>query len=128
PTIEQIEAALHGDAVGPSAEYWREVRADVRALAPPLPPELEQRLREQIEQRARPGQSAPRRGLRPRGAVARARGWLAKGWQRPALAGIGIALLAAIVTLALVGPWSTRPQLSEKMSRGRLDAATERSA
>ncbi|HTA36953.1 MAG TPA: hypothetical protein VK761_09575, partial [Solirubrobacteraceae bacterium] len=51
PTLAAIEAALHGDAVGEDAEQWRDLCADVRALAPPLPPGLERRLRERIEQR-----------------------------------------------------------------------------
>jgi hypothetical protein len=110
PTPAEVEAALHGDAVGPSAEYWRELRADVRALAPPLPPALEQRLRERIEQRA---------GAERQRSPARAR-------IRPALAGIPDALrarkyatalavlvpvaVAAVVALALVEPWHTGSQ------------------
>ncbi len=110
PTPTEIEAALHGDAVGESAERWRDLRADVRALAPPPDPQLERRLRERIEARA-PARPTRRGALRrPRAAATRIRGRLAGGWQRPALvAGVGVSVLAAIATLALVGPWNAAP-------------------
>jgi hypothetical protein len=120
PTPAELEAALHGDAVGPSAEYWRDLRADVRALAPPLPPGLEQRLRERIEARA-PAPARHARLSRLRAALVRGRAWLAAGSRHPALAGVGIALVAAIVTLAFVAPWN------KQHPGGRLDSATERS-
>jgi hypothetical protein len=115
PTLAEIEAALHGDAVGPSAEYWRDVRADVRALAPPLPPELEARLRERIEQRAvatsgrAPGESRAR-GLRSR---VRTR-WQSRRYVR-VLVVLGPVLAAAIVTLALIDPWNTAPALRQNL-------------
>jgi hypothetical protein len=115
PTLAEIEAALHGDAVGERAERWRDLRTDVRALASPLPAGMEQRLRERIEQRDRARQIAHQPVMHPRATSARARAWLANGWQRPALAGIGITLVAAIVTLALIAPWNARPQLAERM-------------
>ena len=37
----ELKAALAGDGQGPAADCWRELRADVRSLAPPLDPELE---------------------------------------------------------------------------------------
>jgi hypothetical protein len=119
PTPDELEAALHGDAVGPSAEYWRDLRADVRALAPPLPPELEQRLRERIEATDPPPVRHARLS-RSRAVLARGRAWLAAGSQHPALAGVGIALVAAIVTLAFVAPWNKQPP------GGRLDSETMR--
>lgn len=117
PTPAELEASLHGDAVGPSAEYWRDLRADVRALAPPLPPGLEQRLRERIEERHGARRPNRRRFPGPRVSVARARRWLAGGWQRSAFAGIGITVLAAIITLALVGPWNE----TSSSSAGRVE-------
>jgi hypothetical protein len=44
----ELEAALSGDGHGPAADAWRELREDVRSLAPPIDPEFEQQLRERI--------------------------------------------------------------------------------
>ncbi len=38
--LAELEAALSGSAEGPGADSWRELRGDVRALAPPMSPEL----------------------------------------------------------------------------------------
>ncbi len=99
PTLAEIEAALHGDAVGPSAEYWRDVRADVRALAPPLPPELEARLRERIEERVVARQAAPRGR---RAALAKLDGGL-RAHRVAALA--GTLLVVALLALVVLAPW-----------------------
>jgi hypothetical protein len=63
----ELEAALSGEATGPLAESWRELRTDVRALAPPMTPEFERRLGERIAQRG------AHRGGRRLGARARPR-------------------------------------------------------
>jgi hypothetical protein len=42
--LAELEAALNGDGEGASADSWRELRADVRALAPPMDPEFEREL------------------------------------------------------------------------------------
>lgn len=60
-----LEAALNGDGQGPVADAWRELRTDVRALAPPLDPALELRLRAEIERRTAPA-ARRRRARSPR--------------------------------------------------------------
>lgn len=103
-TLAEIEAALRGEAVGAEAEGWRELRADVRTLAPAMSLDFEQRLRERIEARAA---KPPRRPLRLgiRSAPVRLRAWLGSGVRARALALGGISTLVAIVVLALVAPW-----------------------
>jgi hypothetical protein len=124
PTLAEIEAALHGDAVGERAEQWRDLRADVRALAPPLPPGLEQRLREQIEERALVSSARSGASWRPPAVGARARGCLTGGRQRPLLAGVGIALVVAIVALVLVAPWSSRSGAAHRFVSAHAAVAT----
>lgn len=114
-TLAEIEAALRGEAVGASAEGWRELSADVRTLAPAMSPEFEQRLRERIEaQAAKPPRRLRRVGIRS--APARLRAWLGSGVRARALAFGGISAMAAIVTLALVAPWNEVETISEKVS------------
>jgi hypothetical protein len=86
----ELESALCGDADGPAADSWRELREDVRALAPPIAPDFEQRLRAQI---AAPSvrRWIPRPGLRPSA--------------RPAIAAIACVLCAVLATLVVVAPW-----------------------
>jgi hypothetical protein len=103
-TLAAIEAALRGEAVGAEAEGWRELRADVRKLAPAMSPEFEQRLRERIEARAaEPSRRSPRAGIRS--APSRFAAWLGSGVRARALALGGISATAAIVALVLVAPW-----------------------
>jgi uncharacterized protein DUF4349 len=101
----QIEAALHGESGGEAADYWRELRADVRSLAPPISPEFERRLRERIEQRA----LSPRQGARKRASVrsafVRAQAWLGSGRRARVLAPAGVCVVVAVVTLVLIAPW-----------------------
>jgi Domain of unknown function (DUF4349) len=47
----ELEAALDGEGEGPAAEAWRELRDDVRALAPPMTPAFERQLRERLPER-----------------------------------------------------------------------------
>jgi hypothetical protein len=47
----ELEAALNGERAGSMAESWRELREDVRALAPPMAPEVEHELRARIAER-----------------------------------------------------------------------------
>jgi Domain of unknown function (DUF4349) len=92
----ELDAALNGDGQGAAAESWRELSADVRALAPPLDPALEQRLRAEIDRRT------ARRRRRRRPALSGVR-----SLSRPAvaaLASLGIAACAAVIVLTLVLP------------------------
>jgi Domain of unknown function (DUF4349) len=47
----ELDEALAGRANGAEAERWRTLQADVRALAPPLDPQLERALRERLDTR-----------------------------------------------------------------------------
>ena len=87
----ELDAALNGDGQGRAAEEWRELRADVRSLAPPLDPVLEQRLREEIDRRtARTRRRSSARSLRlPHSLPARA---VALAVVVLAIAGLGAAI------------------------------------
>ncbi len=104
-TLAEIEAALQGDAVGASAQYWRELRADVRGLAPPMSPELEQELRARIEQHAAANRRRRRARFTPRAAVAGVRAWLGLGPRASVLVGSGVCVVVAILALVVVAPW-----------------------
>jgi Domain of unknown function (DUF4349) len=103
--VAELEAALTGDGHGPVADSWRELHGDVRALAPPMSPDFERRLREQIEQLAASGPRRTRGRSAARPALARARAWLGSGLRPRLLAGSGICVMAAIVTLVVIAPW-----------------------
>jgi Domain of unknown function (DUF4349) len=131
PTLAEIDAALRGEAVGADAEQWRRLRADVRALAPPLPPELQRRLRERIE-RSWPAEHRREPALtRPRAALTRLRDRLGHGRRAWALATLGPVVAAAVVALVVVAPWraSTPPiqgQFSSQLgtsTRGAVESA-----
>jgi cytoskeletal protein RodZ len=128
PAAAQIEAALHGQHGGEAADYWRELRADVRSVAPAISPEFERELRERIEQRAAaPKQPHVRTGVR--GSLARVRAWLGSG-MRPRLLAVGGACAAAVVlVVVLAAPWRSTEYGSASSSSARnvQDAATERS-
>src|SRR6202035_2764008 len=47
----EVEAALSGESEGAVADSWRELRGEVRALAPPMSREFEQRLKGELERR-----------------------------------------------------------------------------
>jgi hypothetical protein len=49
--LTELDAALSGTGEGPAVESWRELRADVRALARPIAPEFERQLAERISDR-----------------------------------------------------------------------------
>ncbi len=64
--LAELEAALNGEGEGPVADSWRELRQDVRALAPPMDPEFERRLRARIAERsARSAAEPPRHPKQP---------------------------------------------------------------
>jgi Domain of unknown function (DUF4349) len=124
----QIDAALHGESRGEAADHWRELRADVRSLAPPISPEFEQQLRERIG-RSQIGQrhSEPRRDARkhltPRAAFARSQAWLGSGLRPRLISLAGVCALAAVIALAIAAPWrapESRP--SSAVARGSADA------
>jgi len=89
--LARIEAALDGDGTGGEAEYWRELRADVRALGEPLDPGFAHALEQRLRDAQRPARSAPRIAAT---ATARRRG--------PALA-VGASLLAVLLAVLVFG-------------------------
>jgi Domain of unknown function (DUF4349) len=129
PTADEaeLEAALRGDATGPLADSWRQLREDVRALAPPMAPEFERELRERIARRragGRPRQEAlqvPVASARAASgkhtmptnpdvsgvALRRGRGRL--GWMTPgsraAAAATTAAILAVVLAVISAAPW-----------------------
>lgn len=98
--LTELESALSGDADGPAADSWRELREDVRALAPPIAPDFEQQLRERIAARGA-RRWVPRLNLRPSA--------------RPAIAAIACVVCAALVTLVVVAPWRVAHLASEPL-------------
>jgi hypothetical protein len=106
--LAEMESALSGAAQGPAAESWRELREDVRSLAPAMSPGFERELRERILERdaarRRPRLRLPRPG-------------------RPEIAVAFSVALVVLVALVVVGPWrSGRPSeavpVSEHLSTG----------
>jgi hypothetical protein len=95
--LAELEAALNGDGDGVIADSWRELRRDVRALAPPLDPEFERRLEERIAERA--AHSVAKRPHRR------------FGWRRPSGhlgAAASVAAIGAIIAAVIIaGPWRT---------------------
>jgi|GEM_PF-1057657 len=123
----ELEAALDGDGEGVAADSWRELREDVRALAPPMAPEFERRLRAQIDERAarrRPRKvspSAPAASAAARPApsaiVTKQAGWHGAfrrlrrrpGFHPPSRLGGAAAVIATtsavVAALIIAGPW-----------------------
>jgi Domain of unknown function (DUF4349) len=94
----ELEAALNGEAAGPAADSWRELREDVRALAPPMDPGFERQLRARIsgevERRARSGGQTRRRRV----------GWLRRRGRPEAVAGVVAVVCAIVAALVIAGP------------------------
>jgi hypothetical protein len=113
--VAQLEAALGSQSSGPEAEFWRELRADVRALAPPMSPELERELWTRIAERSKPSPARAPMRLSPRAMLAFLNVWLATGLRARLLAASAIVAAAAIVTVAIVAPWQGPEPISERM-------------
>jgi hypothetical protein len=135
----ELDAALGGEEEGSVADSWRELREDVRALAPPMAPEFERQLRERIAERgarrprevtpleragagtaASPAPPAPANPVRPGSTPKRLRrrlGWLLRppglsGAAASLAAAAGIATIGAVIAAVIIaGPWQvgTRP-------------------
>jgi hypothetical protein len=95
--LAELEAVLNGDGEGVIADSWRELRRDVRALAPPMDPEFERQFGERIAERA--ARSAPKRPHRR------------FGWRRPSGhlgAAASVAAIGAVIAAVIIaGPWRT---------------------
>jgi hypothetical protein len=112
--LAELEAALSGEAEGPTADGWRELRADVRAMAPAMDPAFHERLREELE----------RRVVRP--------AWLRS---RTALISGGLATALAVVVAVVLVTTPSRPGQSAQRGpaaarstpasgRGAVESAT----
>jgi hypothetical protein len=99
---EEIDAALNGEIAGAEATAVRELREDVRALAPALYPEFERELQARVAEWASVAKAGRRGRLRAR--VAGLRGWLRGTPGRlVALGGVGTVIAAFVVVLLVVG-------------------------
>jgi len=120
--LTEIEAALDGTGEGPRADSWRELRDDVRTLAPPISPEFERELGERIAEWS--ARSATKRSA-PKGSTPRQprRRW---GWPRrpgrPALAGVSVAC-AVIAAVLIAAPWRPAGHTVESSPRSPSAAA-----
>jgi hypothetical protein len=128
--VAELESALTDGAAGPEADSWRELRTDVRALAPAMSPELERRLHAELARNRRGGPAGASTGVtsavpssrvagdqaeavaepapdvepaarRRRGAPSRWVGRL-RASGRPALLGAGAVLVTVVVSLVVV--------------------------
>ena len=97
--LSELEAALNGTGEGARADSWRELRNDVRALAPPMAPEFERELGARIAEWG--ARSAPKQ---PDRQPHRRSGWLRPPGRLGAAAGIA-AMGAVIAAVVIVGPW-----------------------
>ena len=121
--LTELEAALDGSAEGPRADSWRELRGDVRALAPPISPEFERELSKRIADRSaraslgQPPRSQQSHSPKPPHRLKwphRRFGWLRPS--RPALAAVSVAF-AVVVVVLIAAPsatgWSHGRELPE---------------
>jgi hypothetical protein len=120
--LTELEAALDGTAEDPRADSWRELREDVRALAPPMTAEFERELGERIAERST--RSASKRSA-PKGSTSkqprRRLGW-SRPPSRPALAGVAVAFVVIVATL-IVAPWWPAGHVVESSPRSPSLAA-----
>jgi hypothetical protein len=101
--LAELEAALNGEGAGPRADSWRELREDVRVLAPRMTPEFESRLRERLQKREtyrRPRDEARRW---PSGFSWRARRCPRTGGM--AAAALAATLGALVAAVLVAAPW-----------------------
>jgi Domain of unknown function (DUF4349) len=101
----QIEASLHGESGGEVADHWRELRADVRSLTPPISPEFERELRERLKERVADLPRGAAKRVRARSGLAHAQAWLGSGLRPRLIALGGICAMAAVITFAIAAPW-----------------------
>jgi hypothetical protein len=104
--VAELDAALSGDAHGPAADSWRELRGDVRSLAPPPSDELMLRLERELADLVGPlagaaGEASPGTLGDPSAPRARRRASL-RSPGRP-LQAAAAALVAAAVVAGVVG-------------------------
>ena len=132
PGLDELEAALHGELTGATADSWRELRTDVRSLAPPIDPDFQSRLELRLKDAPNPVEQRPRRHAR--------RPWLAgehlSARKRLLLGGAGAAMLTALIAVVLAGslsgskrvPLALYPRSSSSSPSGTTAARSAESA
>ncbi len=95
--LDDLEAALNDEREGADADYWRELRGDVRALAPPIADEFAHRLEGELSHTRRVFGRFGRGSRRTRRRATPTRPRVAL------LAGFGAAVLAAAVAAVIFG-------------------------
>jgi hypothetical protein len=123
---DEIETALHGEDGGAAGEAWRELRADVRALAPPMSADFERLLADRVAEwtaAAAHDKVGPQRRLARRG-LERLR-LPSERLQLPSPARLRVAGLLATVacTLAIAGLIATSMQPGDHSARRQLRPA-----
>jgi hypothetical protein len=142
----ELEAALRGESQHPDAHAWRELRDDVRALAPAMTPAFEVRLAQELERRGALEGSAedaetrmrgqdsagsPRRvsagdtsGSRP-GAFARHRrgSWSLASHRRSAVGAAATVAVALVAALLISGSHGSAPVIESRAPTQRTPAA-----
>jgi len=110
--LAELDAALSGAGEGPAADSWRELREDVRALAPPMTADFERQLAQRIAERCSHRRAFKgRRALKGRGTPG-APGTLRERLHRPGRplgAAVAAAISAAVVAVVIAGPWQSGP-------------------
>ena len=140
-TPEQaLERALDAAAGGAAAESWRELRGDVRALAAPISPEFERRLRALVVEHAAsappPRSTTPASGPRRRWSWRRPRGGPVAGGTRRspwrvladspvAASAVAATLCALIAAVVIAAPFSATPGRRVAAPLSRPPAARE---
>jgi hypothetical protein len=110
--LAEIEAALNGDGTGAEAEYWRELRADVRALSEPVDPVFARALERRVRA---PG--SPRRSPRTAAsALARRRG---------RVLAVAASLVAVLVAVLTVGSLTSSRTPGANPSRSAVETRRE---
>jgi Domain of unknown function (DUF4349) len=120
--LTELEAALNGTGEGPRADFWRELRDDVRTITPPISPEFERELGERIAEwstRSTSKYSAPK-GSTPK--QPRRRWSWPRRPSRPALAGVSVAC-AVIAAVLITAPWRPAGHTVESSPRSPSLAA-----
>ncbi|HTB50227.1 MAG TPA: DUF4349 domain-containing protein [Solirubrobacteraceae bacterium] len=142
----ELEAALRGESQRPDARAWRELRDDVRALAPAMTPAFEVRLAQELERRgalegsAREAETrmhshdsarSPRRistgdtSASLSGAFARRRrgSWSLASHRRSALAATATVTVALVATLLILGSHGSTPAVESPAPMQRTPGA-----
>jgi hypothetical protein len=139
--LAELEEALDGTGSGPRAEYWRELRSDVQALAPPMAPAFERELGKlNAERNTRSTTVTSHRSKRQDGRTGdpedspqdsheepRRTRWPRRriGWLRttpPPLAGVAVAVVVIAATL-IAAPWRPAGHVVESSPRSPSAAA-----